>query len=61
MSKRLLNEWVPMALSTDGSSVLANFGSQSSGGLLYNLFADKLLRLGLVPDEVCFYDPGMTL
>ena len=48
----MLDEWIPLALSSDRSSVLANFNSQSSSVLLYNLFADKLLRLSLVSDEV---------
>lgn len=29
------------------------YEEQESEALLYNLYADKLLQLGLVPDEVC--------
>ena len=56
----MLDEWIPLALSSDRSSVLANFNSQSSSVLLYNLFADKLLRLGLAPDEVHDSNLGIT-
>ena len=52
----MMNDWIPISLSADGSRVLANFNSESSGVLLYNLFADKLLKLGLVPDQVCTHD-----
>ena len=55
----MMNDWIPISLSADGSRVLANFNSESSGVLLYNLFADKLLKLGLVPDQVCTHDSAI--
>ena len=32
--------------------MLMTYGQQNTNGLLYNLYADKLLQLNLVPEEV---------
>ncbi|EJC98580.1 DUF1793-domain-containing protein [Fomitiporia mediterranea MF3/22] len=45
-----LEFWQDQALST--SHVNFFYGNSSSSGLMYNLYADKLLRLNLVPDSV---------
>lgn len=37
------------------------YEEQESEALLYNLYADKLLQLGLVPDEVCAPYPFVIL
>lgn len=44
--------WLDGALSQDRSRLLSSFGDQNSGGLIYNMYADKLLGLGLVPSNV---------
>ncbi|TDL23432.1 DUF1793-domain-containing protein [Rickenella mellea] len=46
------SEWQSLSLAADGSHLLANYGSQSSSGLMYNLYADKLLQLSVVPNTI---------
>ncbi|KAL0952529.1 hypothetical protein HGRIS_006790 [Hohenbuehelia grisea] len=46
----LLAQWRAQAF--QGGHLLSNFKDQSSGGIIYNLYADKLLRLNLVDDSV---------
>jgi len=41
-------------MTPDGNKVLAQYGDESSFGISYNLYADKLLGLNLVPTEVGF-------
>ena len=48
----MISAWIPLAVATDNSHLLANFGQPSSSALVYNLFADKLLQLKAVPDSV---------
>ncbi len=45
--------WLNGALSQDQTHLLSSFGNQNSGGLIYNMYADKLLGLGLMPTTVC--------
>lgn len=44
--------WLDGALSQDHSRLLSSFGDQTSDGLIYNMYADKLLGLGLIPSNV---------
>ncbi len=44
--------WLNGALSQDGSHLLSSLGNQNSNGMIYNMYADKLLGLNLVPSNV---------
>lgn len=48
----MITDWVSLAVATDKSHLLANFDRPASSALMYNLFADKWLQLGAVPDSV---------
>ncbi|KLO08575.1 DUF1793-domain-containing protein [Schizopora paradoxa] len=47
-----IQQWLALSRSSDGSRIFTSFGDQTSSGLLYNLFADRLLGLNLVPQSV---------
>lgn len=47
-----MQQWVQLATAADGSHILMTYGQQPTGGLIYNLYADKLLQLDLVPQSV---------
>lgn len=47
-----MQQWSQLAKSADNTHLLMNYGAQTTSGLMYNLYADKLLQLNLVPDEV---------
>ncbi|KLO08004.1 DUF1793-domain-containing protein [Schizopora paradoxa] len=47
-----IGQWQNLTISQDKTRLLTSFGSDSSAGLIYNLYADKLLQLGLVPSSV---------
>lgn len=47
-----MNQWSQLAKSADNTHLVMNYGAQDTTGLMYNLYADKLLQLDLVPDEV---------
>ncbi|KLO07712.1 DUF1793-domain-containing protein [Schizopora paradoxa] len=47
-----IQQWQSMAISQNQTRLLASFGNEDSTGLMYNLYADKLLGLGLVPQTV---------
>lgn len=49
-----MQQWIALAVASDQSHLLMNYGVQSSSGLMYNLFADKLLNLSLVNPAVSF-------
>ena len=48
----LLNSWLSLAMSSDGSRLLGSYGDQQSWSLMYNLYADKMLGLNFVPQSV---------
>ncbi|KLO08558.1 hypothetical protein SCHPADRAFT_604791 [Schizopora paradoxa] len=47
-----LQTWLSKAISTDRTHLLSVLDQQQSSGILYNLYADKLLHLDLIPDSV---------
>ncbi|KAI5115723.1 hypothetical protein M0805_009016 [Coniferiporia weirii] len=47
-----IEQWVSDAVAADGSHINFFYDNTNSNGLIYNLYADKLLQLGLVPDTV---------
>lgn len=47
-----IQQWVNLSTSSNAPGIFASFGQSSSSGLIYNLFADKLLQLNLVPASV---------
>ncbi len=47
-----MRTWLSGALSQDQGHLLSSFGNQNSNGLIYNMYADKLLGLNLVPTNV---------
>lgn len=50
----MVEDWTRVAFT--GNHLLAVYGDQTSGGLMYNLFADVLLQTRLVNDSVRFLD-----
>ncbi|KAK7035330.1 hypothetical protein VNI00_011861 [Paramarasmius palmivorus] len=58
-ASQLASQWVDLA--TEGGHIVSIYGDPSSEGLIYNLYADILLKTKLVPDSVytgltTFYD-----
>lgn len=47
-----VEQFMDLALSSDGSHLTLSYGNDSSWGLAYNLYADKLLKLDLFPDSL---------
>ncbi|KLO15787.1 hypothetical protein SCHPADRAFT_938384 [Schizopora paradoxa] len=51
-AQQFMQVWIDGAVSQDLSHLLSSFGDDSSSGLIYNMYADKLLGLGLVPTNI---------
>ncbi|KLO10460.1 DUF1793-domain-containing protein [Schizopora paradoxa] len=51
-SKSYIEQWQNASISRDGTRILSSFENENSTGLVYNLYADRLLGLGLVPQSV---------
>ncbi|KII95062.1 hypothetical protein PLICRDRAFT_48031 [Plicaturopsis crispa FD-325 SS-3] len=47
-----VTQWQSLATSSDGKHLTLSYGNDSSWGLSYNLYGDKLLSLDLFPDSV---------
>ncbi|ETW83902.1 hypothetical protein HETIRDRAFT_449514 [Heterobasidion irregulare TC 32-1] len=47
-----VEQWQKFALSSDGKHLTLSYGNDSSWGLSYNLYADKLLKLNLFPQSI---------
>ncbi|KAL5533554.1 hypothetical protein ACEPAG_14 [Sanghuangporus baumii] len=47
-----ISQWQTGAISSDNSHINLLYGQLSTNGLIYNLYADKLLQLNLVPTSV---------
>ncbi|KAF9019248.1 DUF1793-domain-containing protein [Hymenopellis radicata] len=47
-----VEQWQDLAISSDKTHLTLNYGNDSSWGLTYNLFSDKLLNLSLFPEEI---------
>ncbi|KAI5120589.1 hypothetical protein M0805_002538 [Coniferiporia weirii] len=47
-----IGQWTSEAIAADETHVDFFYNTPNSNGLMYNLYADKLLNLDLVPDEV---------
>ncbi|KAF8639975.1 hypothetical protein AX17_001222 [Amanita inopinata Kibby_2008] len=47
-----VNKWQTYAISTTGPHLTLSYGNDSSWGLSYNLYADKLLKLNLFPSSI---------
>lgn len=45
-------QWRTLAFSTDQSYITAQYGQDTTFGLIYNLYAHKLLQMSLLPDTV---------
>ncbi|KLO15796.1 hypothetical protein SCHPADRAFT_824120 [Schizopora paradoxa] len=52
IAQQYMQIWLDGAVSQDHSHLLSSFADQNSSGLVYNMYADKLLGLGLVPSNV---------
>ncbi|PWN22859.1 DUF1793-domain-containing protein [Microstroma glucosiphilum] len=52
VAEKYVDKWFKLALSKDGSHMKLAYQDDKSWGTLYNLFADKLLDLRLVPKKV---------
>lgn len=52
ISLSYMQQWLGLSVSSDKTHILGNFGNETSSGVIYNLFADKLLQLDLVPQSV---------
>ncbi|KAJ7644936.1 hypothetical protein FB45DRAFT_825074 [Roridomyces roridus] len=46
----LIQSWI--AMTSSGGNLLSSYGSSTSGGLMYNMFADKLLKTNILPASV---------
>ncbi|KLO15790.1 hypothetical protein SCHPADRAFT_938386 [Schizopora paradoxa] len=51
-AQEYMNIWVSGAVSQDRSHLLSSFANEASSGLIYNMYADKLLGLNLIPSNV---------
>ncbi|KZT74313.1 DUF1793-domain-containing protein [Daedalea quercina L-15889] len=47
-----VTQWQGFATSSDGKHLTLNYNNDSSWSLTYNMWADKLLKLDLIPDSV---------
>ena len=47
-----ISQWQANALASDNSHVNFIAGDTDTNGLIYNLYADQLLQLDLVPDSL---------
>jgi len=47
-----IEQWQSLSISQDKTHLMTSFGQQASAGLIYNLYADKLLQLDLVPQSM---------
>ena len=52
VASNYVEQWQKLALSSDQSHIVAQYGQDASYSLLYNLFAHKLLQLDLLSDSV---------
>ncbi|KLO18699.1 DUF1793-domain-containing protein [Schizopora paradoxa] len=52
ISKDYISQWQTLSVSSDNTHLLLSYGQQSCAGQVYNLYADKLLQLNLVPDQI---------
>ncbi len=52
ISKSYIEQWQILSVSQDKTRLLTTFDDQTSAGLIYNLYSDKLLQLDLVPQSV---------
>lgn len=53
VASRYLETWKSLSISGDGQHILSRYGdSSSSWSLVYDLYADKLLQLNFIPDNV---------
>ncbi|KAK7060514.1 hypothetical protein VNI00_001279 [Paramarasmius palmivorus] len=52
IAKSYVTQWQGLATSSDGKHLTLSYGNESSWGLSYNLYADKLLGLNLFPQSV---------
>ena len=48
----LLSAWQALAASSDQGHLLGEYDQQSSWALMYNIYADSLLKTGLVAQAV---------
>ncbi|KAL1706445.1 hypothetical protein EV121DRAFT_278880 [Schizophyllum commune] len=61
-----VSKWQDLAKSAEGDHTTLNYGNDSSWGLTYNLYADKLLGFNLFPSSIydqrlCFHTYGVPL
>uniref|UniRef100_A0A0W0EZL0 Glutaminase n=1 Tax=Moniliophthora roreri TaxID=221103 RepID=A0A0W0EZL0_MONRR len=52
IAKLYVTQWQSLATASDGKHLMLAYGNESSWGLSYNLYADKLLGLNLFPQSV---------
>jgi len=51
-AQQYMQIWLAGALSQDKTHLISSFGNQSSSGLIYNMYADKLLGTDLIPSNI---------
>lgn len=54
-AKTYLQIWLEGVVAQDNSHLLSTFGDEESSGMIYNMYADSLLGLGLIPSKVSAY------
>lgn len=52
IAQSYVTQWLPLASSSDERHLTLSYGNNTSWGLAYNLYADKLLGLNLFPQSV---------
>lgn len=52
IAKDYYNQWKGFAISPDNKHTLLSYNWRSSWGILYNIYADKLLDIGIIEDEI---------
>ncbi|KLO15800.1 DUF1793-domain-containing protein [Schizopora paradoxa] len=57
-AQKYMQVWLNGALSEDRSHLLSSFGNPNSSGMIYNMYADKLLGLGLIPSHITTIQAG---
>lgn len=54
IAETFVAQWQNLSLSQDKTHLMTSFGEEATAGLIYNMYADKLLQLDLIPQSASF-------
>lgn len=54
VAESYIGKWQNLSLSQNQTRLLTTFQTEGSAGLIYNMYADKLLQINLIPQSVSF-------